>query len=330
MIMNNEVDKGKRRKRQFIADLKDGDIINDMFAVKFKKPPKPYERGYYFEIRASDRTGEVTVKYWGGDKESVLKLYDSFNKGDVIHITGSVVEYKNRIEIAMDESNLLRVVPREEFYLEDFVGFSKKDVAKMRATLLDFVEKVKNPYLKALLESFFKDEEFMKKFSEAPAAMHHHQNYLGGLIEHTLNVARLASSIYEIHPDMDYDLLITGALLHDVGKIKEFEVNTSIDVSREGMLLGHIVIGKDMVNERISEIEGFPENLSLKLQHIILSHHGKNIYGSPKEPQLPEAMAIYMADELDAKLDLMIRYKSEAQTEDPWIWTKIFGHIYLE
>ncbi len=320
----------KRKKKQFIADLKDGDIVNDMFAVKFKKPVRPYERGHYFEIRASDRTGEITIKYWGGTKEDVLKLYDSFSKGDVIHITGTAVEYKNHIEIAMDESNLLRVVPKGEYYLEDFVGFSKKDITKMQESLLKFVEQVKNPHLRTLLESFFKDEEFMKKFSEAPAAMHYHQNYLGGLLEHTLNVVRIVSAIYEIHPDMDYDLLITGALLHDVGKIKEFEVNTSIDISREGMLLGHIVIGKDMVLEKISKIKDFPENLALKLQHIILSHHGKNMYGSPKEPQLPEAMAIYMADELDAKLDLMIRYKSEAQTEDPWIWTKMFGHIYLE
>ncbi len=326
--MENNIE--KRRKIQFISELKPGDIVNDMFAVKFKKPPKRYEAGYYFEIRLSDRTGEITAKYWGSSEENVTKIYESFGKGSVIHISGIVTEYKNKPEISIEEKNIFKVLDKDQYFLEDFIGFTKKDINKMKEELLSFSEKVKNYYLKKILDMFFQDKNFMEKFCSSPAAMHYHQNYFGGLLEHTLNVTKIVSTIYELHPEMDYDLLITGALLHDIGKIKEFEYDTSIDVSREGMLLGHIILGNEMVQEKIKQIEGFPEILSLKLQHIILSHHGRNEFGSPKEPQLPEAMAIHLADELDAKLDLMIRFKSEARTEDPWIWTRIFGHIYLE
>ncbi len=320
-----------RRKHQFVNKLKDGEQVNDFFAVKFKKPPKPYESGYYFEMRLSDKTGEITAKYWGSaSREEVMRIYSSFSNGDVVHITGTVVQYRDRMEINMDSKDLLRRVSKYEYDIEDFVGICPKDMKELERELLSFVDEVKNRHLSSLLNAFFRDENFMKEFRKAPAAMHYHQNYIGGLMEHTVNVAKICAAIHSIHPNMDRDLLLAGALLHDVGKVKEFEITTSIDVSREGMLLGHIVLGKDMVLQKIRALPDFPENLMLKVLHIILSHHGKNHYGSPKTPQLPEAMAVHLADEMDAKLDLMIRYREEAETEDPWIWTKVFGHIYLE
>ncbi len=320
-----------RKKHQFINQLKDGEVVNDFFAVKFKKPPRPYEGGYYFEIRLSDMTGEITAKYWGSaDRKEVLDIYNSFSNGDVIHITGVVVQYRDRMEISMHTQDLLRRVSRDEYNIEDFVARCPKDVEKVKDELIGFIDSVTNPHLKALLDSFFRDETFMREFERAPAAMHYHQNYIGGLLDHTVNVAKICDVIHSIHPKMERDLLITGALLHDIGKVKEFEVTTSIDVSREGMLIGHIVLGKEMVMEKIKSLNGFPDLLALKVAHIILSHHGKNTYGSPKTPQLPEAMAVHLADEMDAKLSLMIRYREEADTEDPWVWTKMFGHIFLE
>jgi 3'-5' exoribonuclease len=168
------------------------------------------------------------------------------------------------------------------------------------------------------------------EFKKAPAAMHRHQNYVGGLLEHTLNVVKICQRIHEIHPHLDYSLLLTGAILHDIGKIKEMKMSTSIDISEEGMLLGHITIGVEMLTEKIKKLERFPMQIKLKLTHMVLSHHGRLEYGSPKTPQFPEAHAVYFADEIDAKVDYLLRLKEEAETEDPWIWKRDIGHIYLK
>lgn len=318
-------------KNQFVRDLKEGDMVNSMFAVKYKKPPREYKskskEGEWFEIRISDKTGEITAKYWGDDVMFTNKIYKSFDKDDVIFMRGRVNAYGNGIEILIEPGKIRKCVP-EEYDVKDFVDVVKKDIEAMMSELMEVVNTIEEPY-STLLHSFFGDNEFSKEFKKAPAAMHRHQNYVGGLLEHTLNVVKICERIYDIHPGLDYHLLITGALLHDIGKTKEMKVSTSIDISEEGMLLGHITIGAEMLIEKIKKLEEFPERIKLKLIHIILSHHGRLEYGSPKTPQFPEAHAVYFADEIDAKVDYTLRLKEEAETEDPWIWKRDLGHIYL-
>ncbi|MDI6888115.1 MAG: HD domain-containing protein [Methanocellales archaeon] len=317
-------------KTQFIKDLKSGDIVDSTFAVKYKKPPKTYTSGFSFEFRASDKTGEMTAKYWGDRNETGVKeVYERFQTGDVIHITGRVGEFKDKLEMALDTTSTLRRCASTEYDIEDFVAKTDKNVESMMGELMSIINSIKNPHLSALLNSFFHDTNFVEKFKRCPGSMHRHQNYIGGLLEHTLNVVKLCNTMYAVHPSLDRDLLLTGAILHDIGKTREYAVTTSIDVSEEGMLIGHLVIGEQMVLDRIKMLENFPEVLRMKVAHIMLSHHGLNEYGSPKNPQFPEAFAIYYADECDAKVDLCIRLKKEAETEDPWVYTKDFKHIYL-
>jgi 3'-5' exoribonuclease len=318
--------------KQYVKDLKPEEKVDSFFAIKFKKPLKSYAKGYMFELRVSDMTDEITAKYWGDeDQDAVQDLYDSFTTGDVVYLTGSLNQYRGAFEIAMSkvDGDVLRKANAQEYHIDDFVAKTPKDIEEMTKRLLKKVESVSDKHLRALLESFFKDKAFLDKFKFKPASMHYHQNYIGGLLEHTLNVVEFCETAAKLFPELDRDLLITGALLHDIGKIEEFNVTTSIDVTEAGMLRGHLIIGEEMVSEKLKKLMGFPEVLSNKVKHIILSHHGKNEYGSPKEPQFPEALAVYYADEFDAKVALYVKLKEEARTEDPWIWTKRTGHIYL-
>lgn len=318
-------------KKQFIKDLKPGDGVDSVFAVKFKKPVKNYVKGYMFEVRVADKTGELTAKYWGdNDENSVQKLYDDFQKSDVIHVAGTANEYMGRLEIGISKTDRDILEKTDEYDVTDFVASSERDIDEMMNELTGTDESIKNAHLKTLLEKMLKDEKFIDRFKKSPASMMYHQNCVGGLLEHTLNVAKICETLCEIYPALDRDLLIAGALLHDVGKVFELEVSTVIDVSEDGMLRGHIIIGEEFVNERIKKIIDFPETLRLKLLHMILSHHGEKRFGAPKEPQLPEAVALHYADHCDAKVDLFLKAKSEAKTEDKWIWDKKLGHVYLK
>lgn len=317
-------------KNQFVKDLRVGDNVDSIFAVKYKKPPKEYTSGFWSEFRVSDKSGEITAKYWGDrDEERVKEIYEGFHTNDVIHMTGRVSEFRDKLEIALDTTSIIRRCAPSEYDMGDFVPKTSKDIDQMMRELLEIADFVKNSHLRSLLRSFFDDEEFVEKFKNCPGSMHRHQNYVGGLLEHTLNVVKLCNTMYILHPSLDRDLLLTGAMLHDIGKVGEYVVTTSIDVSEEGMLRGHLIIGEQMVLGRIGRLASFPETLRMKLAHIILSHHGYNEYGSPKKPQFPEALAIYYADECDAKVDYCLRLKKDAETEDPWIYTKDFEHIYL-
>ena len=317
-------------KKQFINNLEDGTILHDIFAVKYKKPPVEYKgkEGEWFEIRLADKTGEITAKYWGDDTTETEKIFRSFEKNEVISIQGRVSTYGEQLQVSIEAGGIRRCLPGE-YSLTDFVASTEKDIEEMFHEVLGIINEIEAP-LRTLLNLFFTNDDFVKQFKSSPAAMHRHQNYIGGLLEHSLNVAKICQRIVQIHPCLDKSLTLTGALLHDIGKIYEFEVTTHIDVSEEGMLMGHISIGADMIKKKIESIQYFPEVLKLKLIHIVLSHHGHTEYGSPKTPQFPEAFVVYYADELDAKVDYALKLKKEARTDDPWIWTRDMGHIYLK
>ncbi|MCU0861113.1 MAG: HD domain-containing protein [Methanomassiliicoccales archaeon] len=336
-------DKDKRRagddltmepegKTQFVSNLKEGEEVDSLFSVKFKKPPKPYAKGSMFEVRLADRTGEMTAKFWGPkDEEAVRRLYQSFEADDVVRAKGTVSSYRDVLEIGIspDKGGCLSKVAKGEYRISDFVARASRDVDQMMSALNAAVRRVQNKHLQALLAQFFADEAFVERFKAAPASMWLHCNWVGGLVEHTLNVLNICEFLGKQYPKLDRDLLIVGALLHDVGKLEEYEVSTNIDVSEDGMLRGHIVIGAEMVSRACEKVDGMPKNLRLKIAHLILASHGEPDFGSPKRPQFPEAVAVHFADEADAKLEQYIAAKEGAQTEDPWTYNKRLGHIYL-
>jgi len=315
--------------KQYIKDLTLGLKVDSLFSVKYKHPVREYMNGFMFTIGVSDKTGEIPVTYWGGpNKEKTQRIYNGFSENDVVHIKGVVGEYKRKNKIDVNEDDGLIEIT-QEYNQEDFVPKTDKDIEKMFSDLKDYIHNIKDSHLKALLDSFFEDQNFVRVFKNAPAGMYIHHGYIGGLLEHTLNIVRLCDKMYSIYPIMDHDLLITGAILHDIGKIKEFDVSTNIQVSEEGMLRGHIVLGEEMVLKKINKIPGFPVVLRMKIAHILLSHHGNLEYGSPKAPQFPEAAAVYYADEFDSKVFQYINLKQNADTEDFRTYSKRFGEIYL-
>lgn len=315
--------------RKFIEDLKMNDHVHSKFAVKYKRPLRDYAKGYWFTVGLSDRTGEIDLTYWGGhDQMRVQKVWDSFEEGDVVLVDGFVSEYKQKKKIDVNEGKG-EIVRTTEFRIEDFVAECKRDADEMFGLVMKEVDSVKDPLMKKLLMSFFGDSEFVSKFKKSPAAMYMHHAYLGGLLEHSLHVMQLCLAMHAIYPQLDRDLLVTGALLHDVGKVREFEVGTSIQVSEEGMLRGHVVVGEELVVNKMNALD-FPEVLKLKIAHILLSHHGKGEYGAPKEPQFAEAATVNFADVMDSQVDQYIKIKETTDSKDFRIYTKRLGELYLK
>jgi 3'-5' exoribonuclease len=318
------------KKQKPIKDLKIGDMVSDIFVVKFKKPIESYKNGYKFELRLGDASMEIMLKYWGSKNEKEVRaLYDSIKEDDVVFVKGKVVEFNNNLEISANAPDTIKVCSPEEYHVDDFVRVSKNNVDKMYADVLALVDSVKNVEIKEILAAFFiEDKDFINDFKKSPAAMYRHHAWIGGLLEHSLNVVHISLTVQGMHPSLDRDLLVAGALLHDIGKIREFKVTTNIKTATEGMLIGHISIGAEILHKKLENLN-ISKNMEMKLIHIILSHHGKNEYGSPKVPSFPEALVIYYADELDAKTHTMLEAKETAHTEDEYVFTKDFGNIYL-
>ena len=319
-------------KKQFVQALVNGEVIDDIFSVKFKKPPRGYSRGKAFEVRVTDRTGDITVKYWGPQDEAFVdQIYSSFKAGDIIRVRGTVSQYNDVLEISVspDKEGVIEPLPFGEYEVEDFIPKSSKDLDQMISRLNSYIRRIKDQDLKAVLAHFFSDEVFVSRFRTSPASIQLHSNWIGGLLEHTLAVVETCDCLFKIHPELDWDLMMAGAILHDIGKVGEYEITSNINISAEGLLRGHIVIGEGMVAKAIDGMDDFPENLRVKLLHIILSSHGRREYGSPTEPQFPEALAVHLADNADAKLEQFITVKMNATTEDPWYYDRRLGHVYL-
>jgi 3'-5' exoribonuclease len=312
--------------------LSAGERVDSYFSVAYKKPVSEYRYGHMFEFRAIDKTGQITVKYWGGpDRGKVEELQSSLCRGDVIRIVGEVSDFRDQLEISISEKNGGRFEHLKEGEYE-MSGLLKvmDGIPEMKERLMAFVRGVEEPHISGLLKRFFEDEEFMEDFASCPASMQLHSAAVGGLLHHTLNVAEICSKVLLLQPNMDRDLVMAGALLHDIGKIRSFSVGTSIDHTTEGNLIGHMTIGDEELLERLKAIEGFPADLALKLRHVVASHHGRKEWGSPVEPMMPEALLVHEADDLDAKLDYMVSRRADAVTEDDWMWDKRLGRlIYL-
>jgi len=316
------------RKQKLIIDFKKDDLVHDIFVVKFKKPVEPYRNGFKFELRLGDSSKEIMYKYWGSnDEEKVRYLYDSIKKGDVVFIQGRVNEWNDAFEISANSDNNIHVLKKGEYNPRDFIKVSDRNIEDLFKQLKGYYDKIKNISCREVLNYFFSDINFVNKFKEWPAAMYIHHGWVGGLLEHTLNVVVICKEMYNLYPELDYDILITGAILHDIGKLKEFEMGTSIDMSEEGMLIGHVNLGLEML-DHCFECAVVNKTLKIKLKHIILTHMGE--YGSYKKPSFPEALIIHLADKMDADVNCMLDLKKNSNTEDDYLYTKRYGNIYLK
>jgi len=332
-----ETDIGKRKKEQFIESLREGDVVNDLFAVKLKNPPRAYKKGTWFGLVVTDKTGEINVKYWGGEnKDRVKRLYDSFKIGDVVHIRlGNVEIYEEKPQISINEAigGLRRCSPNE-YDIRDFIpSLDEEKIKEFYELIKKDIKSVENIQLRELLDLFFNDSKFVKSYSHSPSAITHHHNYVGGNLEHTIGVVRLCKNICEMYNGINKDLVVVGAILHDIGKLKEYEAKAAIEKTDEGNFIGHIVLGDRWVREKISELRGkgkdFNKDLEDKLCHIILSHHGRYEFGSPRLPKTIEAAVVHAADLMDSQVKNFIQNIEEGRkiSEDDWtfIWDSDIG-----
>ena len=250
----------------------------------------------FLRLVLSDKTGTFQALWWKPPKDADLTV---FKKGDVVFVEGHVEYFNGNLQPKLTQ---IRVAREGEYDPKKFVCESRFPVEEQFTQLLELIESINNPFLKKLLESFFYDDRFVEEFLRAPAGKTIHHACIGGLLEHTLGVAEICETVAKRYKSIDRDLLITAAILHDVGKVHEYSVETAIDRTDEGILLGHLYMGCEMVAFKIAEIEGFPKELKTKLIHCILAHHGQYEHGSPKKPKTLEAVALAYADALDSKV----------------------------
>ncbi|HBV96408.1 MAG: hypothetical protein JL50_14195 [Peptococcaceae bacterium BICA1-7] len=298
-----------------VCDIKNGMkivskyVVNDKKLISFKGKP-----GHFLALILADSTGRIEGKIWERAEDGNALI----NTGDLLEIKGGVIEYNGVLQVNI---GTYRVCPEGEFDPREFLPSSSRDTGEMLAEIKGLIDSIENFHLKSLLLSFFDDMEWVREFCSVPAAKANHQAYLGGLLEHTLNVARAAFAAAGLYPRLDRDLLLAGSILHDIGKIKEYSYARNIDVTDQGRLLGHIVMGVSEVDRRISGLEEpFPEGLRIKVLHIITSHHGLYEWQSPKKPKFTEAAVVHILDMLDSVVDTFTRAREE-NTDQSLSWS---------
>lgn len=297
-----------KNKKLFISDISDGQEVNDLFLVNEIRRAETRAGKPYLTLKIKDRSGDLGGRVW----DRADHWLSQCAVGQVVVLSGKAQSYKNILQLKI---NSLQTVPQEDVDMTLFVPCTAYDIDEMSKELLTMARTVKNEFLKKLLLKFLQDKEFMGHFQKAPAAKFMHHAYLGGLLEHTLHVARLAQQVAGLYPSVDHSLLLAGAILHDVGKVTEFSYDSNIDYSDQGRLMGHMVLGIEMVQARINKIKNFPEETGVMLKHLILSHHGSHEFGSPSLPMLHEAFILNFIDDLDAKINYMERLSGQVKKE---------------
>ncbi len=283
---------------KYLKDLKDGDRVSDIYLCKFKQASVTKNGKNYVNVILQDKSGTMDAKVWDPNSAGISE----FDAMDYIEVYGDVSSFQGTLQISVKRT---RNCGEGEYEPGDYLPTSAKDMDQMYKELLDMIQRTKNEYLKSLLEEFFvKDEEFIKVFKFSSAAKSVHHGFVGGLLEHTLSVAKLCEFYCRQYPILKRDLLVTAAICHDIGKTKEIAAFPINDYTDDGNLLGHIVMGVEMVGEKIKDITGFPHVLAGELKHCILTHRGEYEYGSPKKPALIEAVALNFADNTDAKIEI--------------------------
>ncbi|MBD5547772.1 MAG: HD domain-containing protein [Lachnospiraceae bacterium] len=297
---------------KYIKDYKDGDRVFDIYLCKHKlsavtKNGKPYE-----SLILQDKTGTIDAKIWDPNNAGI----GEFDALDYIEVYGDITSFQGALQVNVKR---IRKCQEGEYTPGDYLPVSKFDIEEMYKELLGYIEGVGNKYLKQLLQAFFvEDKDFVKAFKQSSAAKTVHHGFVGGLLQHTLSVAKLCEYYCNAYPLLNKDLLISAAICHDIGKTRELSLFPQNDYTDEGQFLGHIVIGTEMVAGKINKIEGFPTILASELKHCILSHHGEYEFGSPKKPAIMEAVALNFADNTDAKMQTFTEIL-ENSTETGWM-----------
>jgi len=309
----------------FVSDLRKGQSMEGIFHVREKILGRTKTGTPYLALRLADRTGEIEGRVW----DSAADFTPLFETDDFIKVRGEVDEFQGSLQLRLLK---LRKCQETEIQLEDFLPKTSRDIETMFSELRSLADNVRQPFLRKLQEAFFTDEEFVKKFKVAPAAKAIHHVYLGGLLEHTLAVVELVFLVGPRYKGINQDLLITGGILHDIGKIFELSFDRAFDYTDPGRLLGHITQTVEMIGEKMRAIPEFPEELATLLKHIILSHHGEYAFGSPKRPKTLEALLLHQLDDLDAKMNGFLTWiEKEKDTSSRWTsYHKLFDRFIFK
>ena len=298
-------------KNTFVNAIKAGQAVDDIFVARDKQIAYKKDGDAYLSLGLADRTGEVKAVAW----ENVQAISKAFSAGDYVRVKGNVRQYRDALQLVV--RHVERPDPAE-VDARDFLPATERDLDQMLERLIQISQTVENKHLLRLLSAFLEDKTFVDLFKTAPAAKRMHHAYLGGLLEHTLSIALLIQAISGHYMGVDKDLLLTGGILHDIGKVHEFSYETHIDYSDAGRLLNHIVIGVEMLEKKIAAINDFPDDLALMLKHMIVSHHGTREFGSPEPPKTLEAIILNYLDDLDAKVTAVRTFMDAADPEATW------------
>ena len=297
---------------RYINTLREGETIRTIYLCKGKRSAETRNGKPYDNLILQDKTGTLDGKVWDPNSSGIA----DYDEMDFIEIYGEVTSYNNNLQLNIRQ---IRKAYEDEYILADYMPTTDKNVDEMYKELLGYVKKIKNQYLRQVVEYYFvKDEKFVKKFKAHSAAKSVHHGFSGGLLEHTLSVVKFCEYMIGAYPILNADLLYTAAMCHDIGKIQELSSFPENDYTDDGQLLGHIVIGVEMVGQVIREIPGFPAKLASELKHCIVAHHGELEYGSPKKPALAEAVALNFADCTDARMQSLTEIFKEKDTTE-WL-----------
>jgi len=303
--------------RRYLQQLTDGETIDEVYLVSEKQLRANRNGNLYIQLELRDRTGAISARLWNAGEQ----LFRSFEEGDFLQIKGKAQLFQGALQIILSR---LDKVESEKVELADFLPRTEHDVSKLLERLRGMLLKMSNPHLRALIECFLMDEKFVEGFCKVPAGVRNHHAYLGGLLEHVVQLLDVGDRLLPLYPQLDRDLLLTGIFLHDVGKVRELSYGRVFSYTDEGQLIGHLVIGVEMLNEKAAQVpdltgEPFPAEMLLRLKHMILSHHGTYEFGSPKLPMTPEAIALHHLDNLDAKVHSFTRdIRDDRNQESAW------------
>ena len=287
-------------------------VVTSTFVVVAKqiKPKKTGEP--YLALTLGDRTGQLEAKMW----DNVEEVLEAFEQDDFIKAKGLVNKYKQRFQFTIHK---VRKLGESEIEFADYLPKTTKDIDQLWQTLSGYIAGFQNPHLKALVQAFMADPEIAAAYRNAPAAKTLHHAYIGGLLDHVVSLYRSCDLICQNYPQINRDLLLTGAFFHDIGKIHELTYNRSFSYTTKGQLLGHMIIELEMLQAKLAALPGFPDELKTMVEHLIISHHGQYEFGSPKLPMFPEALVLHYLDDLDSKMEAMrAHFEREAMLDGPW------------
>jgi 3'-5' exoribonuclease len=287
-------------------------VITSTFVV-VSKQVKPKKTGEpYLALTLGDRSGQLEAKMW----DNVEDVLDAFEQDDFLKIKGLINKYKNRFQLTIHK---LRRLGETEIDFADYLPKTTKNVDELWQTLADFVATFQNPHLKGLIQAFMADPQIEPAYRNAPAAKTLHHAFIGGLLDHVVSLFRSCDLVCRNYPQVNRDLVLAGAFLHDIGKVHELTYNRSFSYTTRGQLLGHMVIELEMLQTKLALFPDFPAELKVLLEHLIISHHGQYEFGSPKLPMFPEALLLHYMDDLDSKLESMrAHFERESELESPW------------